>query len=155
MGIEKIRRRLHMPAQSIGSTNVQVKHANKRVNNTQMLALLGTDVTLVAAPGAGKTIIVDQAYLYFDSAGAYTLGTAALAIGYGSDNADIAAITDAAFLDQATDQARVYGPTLPLTPTSNVPVVLRATVADLTGGNAANTVSIFISYRVVPAAAFV
>jgi len=134
--------------------------ARKRVTNAQMLALLGTDVELISSPGPGQVVLVESAFLYFDSAGAYTLGTAALAIGYGSDGADIFAITEAGFLDQATDQARYYvlggavaSPAI-ITPTANVGVVLRATTADLTGGNAANSLSIVLSYSIHEAAPF-
>lgn len=150
-------------ANAVTSAKMEVdllQYADVQVTNTQMLALLGTDITLVAAPGANKALVVHAAYLFFDSAAAYTLGTAALAIGYGGDNADILAITEAGFLDQATDQARIYylggaaATPVIVTPTANQPVVLRATSADLTGGNAANTVSIRVWFSTCDMVAF-
>ena len=69
-------------------------------------------------------------------------------------NGDIFAITEAGFLDTATDAGRIYRPDAIVTPVANVGIVLRATTADMTGGNAANTLSMLASYRVVPAAAF-
>lgn len=131
-----------------------VQYASVQLTDAQMLALLGTDVTLVAAPGANRAIVVDSIYMFFDSTTAYTIGTAVLAAGYGGDNADVVGLTEVGFVDQATDQARIEQPTGVLTPTANQPIVLRATVADLTGGNAANTFSVRVTYHVVDVAAF-
>ena len=138
-----------------------LRYADVQVTNAQLLALLGTDITLVAAPGANKALLVRSVYLFFDvTTTAYTLGSAALAIGYGSDGADIVAITEAGFLDTVADDGRIYylggavaTPTIVI-PTANVGVVLRSTVADMTGGNAANTLSVRVYYSVIDTAAF-
>lgn len=133
----------------VGSTNTQV-------TDTELKALLGTDITLVASPGANKAVIVHGIYFVFDvTTTGYTLGSAALAIGYGGDNADVQAITEAGFLDQTADQQRIYHPNSSnLVPTANQPIVLRSTVADLTGGNAANTLSIRVFHSTVSTIAF-
>ena len=116
--------------------------------NAQMLALLGTDKTIVPAPGAGYAAILDELYMYFDSGGAYTIGTADLRVSYAGDT-DIMTLTEAGFLDQATDQQRVQAPAAVYTPVTNAAIVLRAVTADLTGGNAANSLTLISHYRVV------
>ena len=149
---------------AVESTKVEadlLRYADVQVTNAQMLALLGTDITLVAAPGANRAIAVHKIHMVCDvTTTGYTIGTAVLAIGYGGDGPDIAAITEAGFLDQATDQVRIYSigaaaatPDI-ITPSANAAVVLRATTADMTGGNAANTLSVRVYYSVVDTVAF-
>ena len=138
-----------------------MRSVDVQLTNAQLMALLGTDITLVAAPGANRAIVVHAIYMFFDvTTTAYTLGSAALAVGYGGDGADIAAITEAGFLDTATDAGRWYQigaaaatPAI-ITPVANQTVVMRATVADMTGGNAANTLSVRVYYSVVDYVAF-
>jgi len=151
--------RLHGP--KVLSASVEqdlLQYADVQVTDAQMRALLGTDIVLIAAPGANKAHVVHALEFFFDvTTTGYTVGTAALAVGYGADGADIAAITEAGFVDQATDQARLYnlgGTPAISTPVANQTVVLRSTVADLTGGNAANTLSVRTWYSVVDMVAF-
>lgn len=136
-------------------------YRDTQVTDTQLKALLGTDITLVPTQGANKAIVVHAVYLFFDvTTTAYTLGSAAVKINYGGDAADIVDITEAGFLDQATDQARMYylggaaATPVIIAPVANVAVVLRAATADMTGGNAANTLSIRVYYSVVDTIAF-
>ena len=143
------------------SSVAQVRFVDVQLTNANLLALLGTDIVLVAAPGAGKAIVVHGIYMYFDvTTTAYTIGTATLQINYASDGADIAQITEAGFLDTATDAGRWYllggaiaTPVITV-PVANVGVVMRALTADMTGGNAANTLSVRTFYSVVDTAAF-
>lgn len=138
-----------------------VRSVDVQLTNAQLLALLGTDVTLVAAPGVNRAIVVHAVYMFFDvTTTAYTLGSAALAIGYGSDGADIAVITEAGWLDTVADAGRWYQigavaatPDI-ITPVANTAVVMRSTSADMTGGNAANTLSVRVYYSVVDTVAF-
>lgn len=129
----------------------ELRSAIAVATNAQMLALLGTDKTIVPAPGAGFAVLVDSVFFFFDSAGAYTLGTADLRVSYAGDTDIIGTITESGFLDQATDQMRAYRADSPHTPVANAAVVLRSVTADLTGGNAANTVTVVTQYRVVKA----
>lgn len=138
-----------------------MRSVDVQLTDAQLRALLGTDIVLVAAPGANRAIVVHACYFFFDvTTTAYTIGTAALAVGYGGDGADIAALTEAGFLDTVTDAGRWYQigavaatPDI-ITPVANQTVVLRATSADMTGGNAANTLSVRVYYSVVDTVAF-
>jgi len=83
-----------------------------------------------------------------------------MAIGYGTDGADILAITEAGFIDQTSDQTRVYyiggaaATPVIVTPTANKDLVLRVTGANVASGNTANTLSVRVWYSVVDVAAF-
>ena len=145
----------------IGSWVSGVRSVDVQLTNAQLLALLGTDITLVAAPGADRAIVVHAIYMFFDvTTTAYTIGAATLQINYASDGADIAQITEAGWLDTVADAGRWYliggaaaTPDI-ITPVANAAVVIRAATADMTGGNAANTLSVRVYYSVVDAVAF-
>ena len=150
-----------IPASTIVAADIEadlLRYVDVQVTHTQLLDLNDTDVTLVATPGTNRAIVVHAIAMVFDvTTTGYTLNSTAIAVGYGSDGADIAAVTEAGFLDQATDQIRFYnlgGAPEISTPVANVPVVLRSTVAEMTGGNAANTLSVRVYYSVVDTIAF-
>jgi len=115
----------------------------------------------VAAPGANRATVVHAIYMYFDvTTTAYTLGGADITINYASDGATIATLTEAGWLDTATDAGRFYliggaaaTPDI-ITPVANAAVVIRAATADMTGGNAANTLSVRVWHSTVDTAAF-
>lgn len=138
-----------------------VRSVDVQLTNAQLLALLGTDITLVAAPGANRAIVVHGIYLFFDvTTTAYTINAGATSIGYASDGVDVAVITEAGFLDTVADAGRWYlmggaaaTPAI-LTPVANAAIVIRKATADMTGGNAANTLSIRVYYSVVDTVAF-
>jgi len=143
---------------AFGSDGVDL---NSNGNAAQLLALLGTDIQLVAAPGANRAIVVHAIYMYLvvDTT-AYTIGAAQLQINYASDGADIAQLTEAGWLDTVANAGRWYqlgGATATpniTVPVANVGVVMRSTGADMTGGNANNTLSVRVYYSVVDVAAF-
>jgi hypothetical protein len=125
-----------------------------QLTNADILALNAAPQTLVAAPGAGFAVAVDSVYFYFASAGAYTVGSADMKVEYAT-GADILDIVESGFLNQGTDQARHYAPAVgAFTPVANSAVRLICEAAALTGGNAANTLSIRTLYRLVPMNAF-
>ena len=138
-----------------------MRSVDVQLTNAQLLALLGTDIQLVAAPGANRAIVVHAIYMYLvvDTT-AYTIGAAQLQINYASDGADIAQLTEAGWLDTVANAGRWYqlgGATATpdiTVPVANVGVVMRSTGADMTGGNANNTLSVRVYYSVVDVAAF-
>ncbi len=133
----------------------RVLFADVQLTNAQLLAVRATPITLVAAPGAGWAIVVDDVDFYFDSAGAYTVGLNDMAVEYAS-GADIFTVETVGFMDQATDQARVQsGPTTLFTPVANSAVrIVNSGASEFTGGNAANTLSIRVHYHLIQMAAF-
>jgi len=133
-----------------------ILNADVQITNAQLLAIRATPINLVPAPGAGKAIVVLGAQLYFDSAGAYTVGTNDLQLEYAS-GADIAALIETVgFLDQATDQARYHAPAAGTqTPVANSAVrLINSGASEFTGGNAANTLSVRVLYTIVDMAPF-
>lgn len=145
----------------ISSWVAGMRSVDVQLTNAQLLALLGTDITLVAAPGANRAIVVHAIYLFFDvTTTAYTINAGATSIGYASDGVNIAVVTEAGLLDTVADSGRWYQigaavatPNI-ITPVANAAVVIRKATADMTGGNAANTLSIRVYYSVVDFVAF-
>ncbi len=124
------------------------------LTNAQVLALNLTPVTLVAAPGVGKSIDVIAVTLYFNWTGAYTSpqdvrcywGTRT------TGNSCSAKVTGSGFFDATGSIAiRVSGvPDNTNPPTTNLPVVLsQPGISAMGGGNAANTIRVVINYRIV------
>lgn len=128
-----------------------------QLTNAQLLALRATPQTVIAAPGAGKAVIVDEVYMHLDvTTTGYTESAANVAVEY-SGGTDIVVVEATGFVDQATDQSRLQVPdyTTIFTPVANEAVQLKNNGAgEWTGGNAANTLSVRIKYHIVDTAAF-
>jgi hypothetical protein len=133
----------------------QLYVAKTTLTNAQVLALGTTAVSVIPAPGAGRTIDVIGVFIGFDYTAAYT-GSANLRLYYGdrtSGSAASASITVSGLLVSVTADhyMRVAGtPDLTDLPTSNTAVVLQTqTGVNLGGGNAANSVTVQVIYRVL------
>lgn len=127
-----------------------------RLTNAQMLALRATPQTLIAAPGAGKAIVLEgdvELFLDVTTAG-YTEDADNLAIEY-ADGTDILTIEATGFVDQATDQFRKVSAAVGLsTPVQNSAIrIVNNGAEEFGGGNAANTLTIRGRYRVLGAVA--
>jgi hypothetical protein len=124
------------------------------ISHAQLIALKGTVVELVPAPGAGKVIIVEfVSILQNTTAGAYTVGEfEQLKFRYGSATGPVTvSIQTDTFLDDATKQL--------LLPTVSYVALVQANIEnkalvlhhdsaiEMTGGDAANDLKIKISYR--------
>lgn len=137
-----------------GSVGLQT--ARVAITNAQMLAIRATPITLVAAPTVGKVNEFMSAILCFDRAAAYTETADNLAIKYGdgSGTAVSVAIETTGFLDAAADAiyfAQPLAGTLLGVKTlfEELPLVLHNTGdGEFGGGNAANEVVVFTTYRV-------
>ncbi len=126
------------------------------LNNTQVLALDRTGITIIPAPGTGKSIDVVGVTLAFNYTGAYTVGGGDdLKLYYGSrigGNAASASIETNGFLTATADIAiRVAGTPDNTNPSvSNQAVVLMNTSGvAFGGGNAANSLRVIANYRIV------
>lgn len=127
-----------------------------QLTNAQVLAVRATPITLVAAPGANKAIVVEEVHMVCDAAaGAYTETADNLAIEY-SGGTDILTVETTGFLDQAAVGARWARPAIALTtPVANEAVQISNNGdGEFGGGNAANTLSVEVIYRVVDTVAF-
>lgn len=127
-----------------------VQTTSVTVATGSVLTLNATPVQLVAAPGAGKAIIIDGivAKLVFNSI-AYT-GSNALEFRYtDGSGAKVTADIAASFINSAsgTNYASVAGVTTALTPVANAAVVVRVPTADPGAGN--SPIVFTIRYHVV------
>jgi hypothetical protein len=80
--------------------------ASGTITAAEMLALNATPKLLIAAPGAGKTIIVDEIQLFLDYNSAAYAGIASgedLAIRYATGDTNIVLVETTGFLDATAD----------------------------------------------------
>jgi hypothetical protein len=143
-----------VPFKANGSEATGVVSKVVTLTNAQVLTLGATPVTLVAAPGIGKYVDVISVNLVFDYTAAYSsVGDVRCYWGSRvSGSACSATITASGFFDASADKAiRVSGvPDNTNPPVTNLAVVLqKVTLAEMAGGNAANTVRVVIHYRIV------
>jgi hypothetical protein len=118
----------------------------------QIKALFTTPIALVAAPGAGKVIVVDR--IFGESVGvtAAFAGANALEFRY-TDGAGLKVSADlpASFIN-AADATTVFGTVggieAALVPTANAAVVVRVPTANPTGSTAVGTITLTVVYRV-------
>jgi len=125
------------------------------ISNAGVLALDGTPVAVVPAPGAGYFVDVIAVQLILNYTATYT-GGGDLRLYYGSrttGNAASATITASGLLTSVTADAinRVDGvPDNTDPPTTNLAVVLqRTTTGNFGGGHAANILRVVVHYRIV------
>ncbi len=135
-----------------------VVEATGTLSQANLVAMNGTPVSLVAAPGAGKAIIVDEIELLHSySTAAYTSG-GDLSIEYATSGTDVLLI-DAAFVTAASSGSTVVKPVVYTSTGSdtgfdlaaNVNKAIQATnaVGAFADGNAANVVKWRVRYHVV------
>lgn len=152
-------------SERVGGSFVDVQ-----LNDAQILALAAAPVTIVAAPGANRAVVVDAIYFFLDVVdGAYDDAAAdgnlnLRYVGGGDASAGFEMEADA-FIDAAADAARFFahahdyvaGAALVVTPVANVGIELDNDGAEFTtAGNdtAANTLSIRVYYHIVDVVAF-
>lgn len=95
-----------VPSTDLGIQNIQ-QEVEGTLTSAQILALNGTPVTLIPAPGTGKTIIVDEIQLFLDyNSATYVAGAGEdLVFQYVTGNVAIASIDNdaVAFLTASAD----------------------------------------------------
>ena len=124
------------------------------ITSTQLLALNNTAIDLVAAPGAGKALILLGAILFLDYNSTAYDGVAAgedLTINYTDKTGDVlATIETTGFLDQAADEVRYVfaASTAAITPVADAVLCLHLLTAEIATGN--SPLKLRVYYRVVP-----
>lgn len=123
------------------------------LTNAQVLALNTTPITVIAAQGAGISVVPTRAIVRTDAGTAYTVGgTSDLTFRYtnGSGQQLLGQIETTGFLDQTTTQARsVIGVSSTsttagdVTPLANAPVVAFINAANVSGGTSPIYIKIF------------
>jgi hypothetical protein len=130
---------------------------NKTITTAQLLALNAVPIEVIAAPGANKAIIIEDAIASKAAGTAYD-GIAAgedLALRYTDGSGTILVSIEATgFLDQTTAQCRIASKVVPgialttnLTPTANAAVVAHMATGEIATGD--SDLKLRIRYRVV------
>lgn len=140
-----------------GITIHPVREIDVTVTSAQLLALFATPITIVAAPGAGRALILDSAVLHKPAGTAYG-GIAAgedLSIKYtNAAGAAVGGCEATGFLDQATAQTRFLqayraaSGVSDITPVADAPLVLHMLTGEITTGDSPLRLRVY--YRVVP-----
>ncbi len=118
-----------------------LKTATVTVSSAELLALNATPKTLVAAPGAGKALVLVAAELWLDYATTAYGGIAAgedLAVKYtDASGATLATVETTGFLDATADAFRYVEPTTTaaVTPAANAPLVLHLLSGEIATGD--------------------
>jgi hypothetical protein len=126
------------------------------VSTAELLALNATPKQLIAAPGSGKAIIVEDAQLMLDYNSIAYAGIAAgedLEIRYTDGSGALVATVEATgFLDQAADEYRHVRPTTTaaLEPVTNAALVIRMATGEIITGN--SPLKVRVRYRTVDVA---
>ncbi len=131
------------------------QHTDVQLTNDQMIALNGTSITLVAAPGASRIVLVHRVFYVSDSAGAaWSESADNMVVEYGGGT-DILTIETTGLITTGTVQFRsMMAPEAVLTPEANVVIQLTNPDDAYGAGDAANNFSIRTWYSVVDAVAF-
>ena len=119
---------------------------DKTITTAQILALNAAPITIVAAPGADKALIMDKAMIFYDFNAAAYAGIAAgenLAFRYtDGSGAIISEIETVGLLDAVTDQLRLAMPSGDtannvdtITPVANAVIVLHLLVGEIITGD--------------------
>ena len=128
-----------------------LKTVTVTVSSAELLALFATPKTLIAAPGAGKALILVAAELWLDYASAAYAGIAAgedLTIKVSNAaGATLATIETTGFLDATADAFRYVEPTTTAarTPVANAPLVLHLLTGEIITGD--SPLNVRVLYR--------
>lgn len=139
------------PTSTAGLVRGDLQMADVTISTAEVLALFTTPKTLVAAPGAGFTLIPVSIYSSITyNTTAYACNAAGLILKYtdGSGTAPGSVLTQAFCQSSASAEQVVQNAATAYTPTTNAALVLQAGTANPTTGNSAIKVRIF--YRRVP-----
>ena len=121
--------------------DMPLKTATVTVSSAELLALNATSKTLIAAPAAGKALILVAAELWLDYATTAYAGIAAgedLTIRYtDGSGTTLATIETTGFLDATADAFRYVEPTTTaaITPVAEAPLVLHLSTGEFATGD--------------------
>jgi hypothetical protein len=138
------------------ATDTGIATADVTITTEELLALNATPIELIAAPGAGKAILVEDVQLFLDFNAAAYAGIAAgedLALKYTDGNgAQILAVETTGFLDAVADEYRHARPatTAAIEAVANAAVVAHMLVGEITTGD--SPLKCRIRYRTVDVA---
>lgn len=136
-----------------------IQYVDKLITHAQLIDLIANPITILAAPGAGKSLLLHYVYLHTHILTPYA-NTGGLIIAF-SGNTDLghsSVLVDLLQLeDTDTNQAEVatgfYNTAFPVQ-RENEPLVLANVGSEVSGGESGNTVSIRLYYSEVPVMSF-
>mgnify|MGYP001617054901 CR=1 FL=1 len=134
-----------------------VRSVDVQLTNAQILNLRATPITLVAAPGVNRALVLHKLYLLINAtAGVYTETADNLVVEYSGGTDASGAIETTGWIDAASVNPILYHPiTTVVVPVANEALRLFNTGdGEFGGGNAANTLSVRVWYSVVDTVAF-
>jgi hypothetical protein len=124
-----------------------VQHAKVTLSSAQILALHTTPIALVAAPGSGKYISVDEIVATMNFGAAQYTGSNAVEFRYtNGSGAKVTGDAASAWLDLGSTSA-VKVIAAAVTPVANAAIVAAVPTADPGAGD--GTVTLDVSYRIV------
>lgn len=109
--------------------------ANFTLTTAQILALNSTEIELIAAPGAGKYIVVDSCEATIDYNSATYAAGGNIVLSYTDVSGVAAATLTEAFVESTADAAIANCQNLGVVPAINAPLVAAALVSDPTTGD--------------------
>lgn len=134
-----------------------VQYVDVQLTNAQMLALRAEPVDVVAAPGANKALVPERIVVVSDAtAGAWTESADNIVLEY-ADGTDVLTIETGGLIDQeGAVQVRHQAPAEAVaTPIADSALrLLNSGDGEFGGGNAANTFSVRVYFRVIPTIPF-
>lgn len=137
-----------------------VREATGTLSQANIIAMNGAAVTLLAAPGAGKVIVIDEIEFFHDYATAVYSGGGDVTIEYATSGLDIL-VFDVALVTASADDNWLVKPSVSytssastsshgsLTTSANKAVTITNATEAFADGNASNVIKYRIRYHVV------
>lgn len=136
-------------------------YRDTRLTNAQLLNLVASPVEMIPAPGPGFFTQVDNGIGWSSfAAGAYGIAGISISFAFDIDIGGTPLSNGIIGWDTAIDKSQNFFKSLdpnaggPASETPNLALTLVNTGANLTGGNVANSFSMRLYYRILPAAPF-
>lgn len=139
----------------IPRASIEASYADISLTNAQVLALRGTPITMVVAPGAGYMVEFIKAELAFDYTAAYTESTDNLEFRWGAAGAAASETIECTGFVDATADVMIQALTSASTVRAKAVVDNLALVlqnngdGEFGGGNASNVIRVRVHYRIV------
>ena len=137
-----------------------LREATGTLSSANIIAMNGAAVTLLAAPGAGKVIVIDEIEFFHDYATAAYSGGGDVTVEYATSGLDVL-VFDVALVTATADDNWLVKPSVSytssgtaashgsLTSSANKAVVITNATAAFADGNASNIIKYRIRYHVI------
>ena len=117
------------------------------VTTAQVKAIYGTALDVIAAPGAGKAIVIDECRVFLDSSGTDYVNGGVVTLNYTDKSGDACTDSAAATVITSSTDAYYVMKGVSVAPVANAVVCLKAATAEFITGT--SPVTLQIKYRIV------